>query len=213
MAPVVATDRWSGRTALAGVVLTAASYAAVRTDSCGSADAWARERFAARGGPGDGAVAVLTDLGSVYGAGGVSAALAACGRRRLAAGVAAGAATAWCLAQAVKPALDRRRPYEEGWAARLVSPPAGSSWPSGHTAVVSAVALHVAPAAGPAARAGLAVVVAGVGVSRLTVGVHHLSDVVAGLGIGAVAAATSRVAVRLLGGRRPGSRTNGARRG
>lgn len=152
-----------------------------------------------RGGPTvDRVMAHLTDLGSVYGIVGTSAALAATGRPRLARDVAASGGIAWGVAQAAKPLLQRPRPFETG-TPMLVSRPAGTSWPSGHSAVAAAIGTTIAATPGPArgARrllgAGLAAYVGG---SRLHVGVHHPTDVVAGFGVGVVAAAVWQRTVR-----------------
>ncbi|MTV26521.1 phosphatase PAP2 family protein [Nitriliruptoraceae bacterium ZYF776] len=144
----------------------------------------------------DVAVAALTDLGSVYGLAGTAAALAAVGRRRDAAEVAAAGTAAWMAAQGLKPTLQRPRPYQLDQSARLVAIPSGSSWPSGHAAVAAATATAVAPALGPTGRAVAGAAVAGVAASRLYVGVHHLTDVVAGVAVGVVCGRATRRLLR-----------------
>jgi membrane-associated phospholipid phosphatase len=141
---------------------------------------------------------VATDLGSSFGLAGVTAALALLGRRTAAVEVGAAGAAAWLLAQGVKPALGRARPYELGTASRLVSPPAGSSWPSGHAAVGAAMATAIATVADRRVAAAAAVGAVAIGASRIAVGVHHLSDVVAGLGVGVLAAAGAGTVTRRL---------------
>lgn len=130
----------------------------------------------------------VTDLGSVFGLTGVAATLALGGHRRRAGEVLLSGGLAWGLAQAAKGFVERPRPYQAEGSARLVSVPAGSSWPSGHTAVAGAMAAALVPHLGPAgaggARAGATVVAA----SRMYVGVHYLTDVVAGAGLGVLAA-------------------------
>lgn len=179
-----------------GAALVVSSYVVVRTGVGDELDAAARRRFASRGRRRDRLVAVATDLGSVYAAAGACGALALRGDRRRAIDVAAATATAWCAAQAAKPALRRQRPYEGSGASRLVAIPAGSSWPSGHAAVMTASAVTLGPGVSTPVHVGFAAVVTGVGLSRITVGVHHLTDVVAGVGVGAIA---SVVASRLTG--------------
>jgi undecaprenyl-diphosphatase len=136
----------------------------------------------------DRVVAVVTDLGSIYGTAGIAATLAALGRRTAGRDVAVAGALAWVAAQSAKPLLPRLRPYETGAAHRLVSIPAGSSWPSGHAAVAASTAATVAPHLTARGRLFVGAVVLAVGVSRLHVGVHHLSDVVAGVGVGVLSA-------------------------
>jgi membrane-associated phospholipid phosphatase len=137
----------------------------------------------------DRVIGATTDLGSVYGAAGIAAGLVGSGRRRAGRDVLAVAALAWTGAQATKPLLGRGRPYELADAARLVAVPAGSSWPSGHAAVAGGVAATLWSSLPPAARLATGVGVAHVGLSRCYVGVHHVSDVVAGVGVGVAAAA------------------------
>lgn len=99
----------------------------------------------------------------------------------------------------VKPLVGRVRPYQAGpVAARTVeaSPATGYSFPSGHAATAVAGALSGArmlPAAAPFLWS-LATVMA---VSRIYVGVHYPSDVLAGALLGALCA------YLVLGGRHP----------
>jgi membrane-associated phospholipid phosphatase len=129
-------------------------------------------------------VSATTDLGSTFGVAGTATALAATGHRREAGDVVGAGAAGWIVAQSLKMLVDRARPYEADGAARLVSIPAGSSWPSGHPAVAAAMATVLAPRLGtaPAVAAGGAAVY--VAWSRIYVGVHHPTDVIAGLGLG-----------------------------
>ncbi len=191
-----------GGAATVAATAVAGSYLAVRTGLARGMDAAAGRVLAARGPrPLDRSIAIASDLGSSFAVAGLSAVLAVSGRRRAAVRVGASGALAFGLAQAVKPALPRARPYERGTAARLVSPPAGGSWPSGHAAVAAGMARALGQVGGGPRVAGLAAsAAAGVGASRVTVGVHHLSDVVAGLGVGVVAAEVVGFA---LDGRRP----------
>lgn len=179
--------------------LVLGSYLAVRSGAAEAADRVV-ERWltSARPRRSDHVLAVATDLGSSFGLAGTTAVLALTGRRTAAVEVGAAGAHAWVLAQSIKPALGRPRPYELGSSARLVSPPAGSSWPSGHAAVGSAMATALMTVGDRrlallAATGGLAI-----GMSRIAVGVHHLSDVVAGWGVGILAAAGSSAMTRRL---------------
>ncbi len=179
--------------------VVAGSYLAVRAGAVDGADrrieGWLTSHRHRRG---DRVLVVATDLGSSFGLTGVTAALALLGRRTAAVEVGAAGAAAWLLAQGAKPALGRARPYELGTANRLVSPPAGSSWPSGHAAVGAAMATAIATVAdGRVAGAAAAGAVA-IGASRIAVGVHHLSDVVAGFGLGVLAAAGAGAVTRRL---------------
>lgn len=91
------------------------------------------------------------------------------------------------LSNAIKGALDRARPDVDqlvGWS--------GASFPSGHSAAAAAAYLAIALAisrGGVTPRrwwlvAGAIVVALVVGVSRVALGVHWLTDVVAGLALG-----------------------------
>jgi undecaprenyl-diphosphatase len=174
---------------LISVAAIVVSGRAVRDGRAGRVDAEVRRRIEALRTPErDAFVRVATDLGSLYGVGVVAGSLASAGRPRLALRVGAAGATAWLLAQGAKPLLPRERPYQADGAERLVVEPAGSSWPSGHAAVAAAMAATIGEGRGPLVRVALGAVAAAVGVSRIYVGVHHASDVVAGLGIGGLSA-------------------------
>lgn len=112
----------------------------------------------------------------------------AAGRGALAIALASTAANAVC-----KPLLPRRRPAAAELPAyqKLASPPTSSSFPSGHAASAAAFATAVAL---DSPRLGLAVapVAAAVAYSRVHVGVHWSSDVVAGAALGAGMAALTR---------------------
>lgn len=200
-----------GRTAVVAGLAVLGSYLAVRSGVGERVDLAARARVAACRTPRtDRVVAVVTDLASVYGLTGVAGALAAAGHRRLAAEVGASGLLAWTGAQAAKPLLDRARPYEQGASERLVAPPAGTSWPSGHAAVAAAMATVVLPALPRRARPAVLATVAGIGVTRLHVGVHHLTDVVAGYGVGVLSALAARRVVGHLRARQATRRRAGS---
>jgi membrane-associated phospholipid phosphatase len=110
--------------------------------------------------------------------------------------VAAAVALAHAAGSALRRAFDRARPYQE---ADDVTPgvapaPASSSFPSTHAADGAAVAAVLAPHIG-LLRYPVLVGSAATGASRVWLGVHHVSDVVAGGALGALAART--VTVRL----------------
>ena len=97
------------------------------------------------------------------------------------------AAVVWItlgLNYAIKRCFRRVRPIERRGRAPLIAAPATPSFPSSHAAMASAgaIALSVyAPVLSPL-FATLAVLMAA---SRVHIGVHHVSDVVAGLAVGA----------------------------
>lgn len=171
----------------------AGSYASVRAGAAGRVDELARRATARRPPAGmDRFVGGATDLGSLYGLAGVVISLTAAGRHRSAVDVGVSGLAAWAAAQGAKPLLVRQRPFELGTATRLVAIPAGTSWPSGHAAVAAAMAVALSPRLGPGGRLLVWAAAGAVGVSRLHVGVHHLTDVVAGWGIGVLCAASWR---------------------
>lgn len=140
----------------------------------------------------DAVVRVATDLGSLYAVGATTGLLLMLGRRRRASDVALTGVVAWTAAQVAKRALPRERPYQADGAERLVPAPTGSSWPSGHAAVAVAMARELGTGRGRLVRGLLSTTARLVGLSRVYVGVHHLSDVVAGSALGTIAARTAR---------------------
>lgn len=182
---------------LLAAALVATSARAVRDGRAEPLDRTLRERLTALRTPArDAAVRVGTDLGSLYGVGIVAGLFATAGRPRTAGRVAAAGAAAWSVAQAAKPLLPRERPYQADGAERLVVEPAGTSWPSGHAAVAAALAVTVGAGRGPFVRRLLDTTALAVGASRVYAGVHHPSDVAAGLGLGTLSARALR---RVLG--------------
>jgi undecaprenyl-diphosphatase len=77
-------------------------------------------------------------------------------------------------------------------AERIVIEPAGTSWPSGHAAVAAAMVGTLGHGRGPLTRGLLSAMALAVGGSRVYVGVHHPTDVAAGLGLGALSASLVR---------------------
>lgn len=106
-------------------------------------------------------------------------------RRSAIRGLVAGATASLVANQLLKRVLPRRRPtmaLRPGRSPRRV--PTSSSFPSGHSASAAAFVAAVAPRS-PTARSALFALAATVAYSRVHTGVHHPSDVVAGLGVGA----------------------------
>ncbi len=126
--------------------------------------------------------AALAILGGRHRRGAVRGMCAVAGASALANGVA-------------KPLFPRRRPPDDSvpFVRRLVAPPVSSSFPSGHAASAAAFVTGVALESRAAGLA-LAPLAAAVGYSRVHIGVHWPSDVVAGAGLGvAVGLATSHL--------------------
>ncbi len=178
----------------AGAGLLAVGWSAIASPRVARADVAAGQALRDAGGPAvDRAVVATTDLGSVYATLSASATLAVLGRRRDAADVAGVGLSAWACSEAAKRVFDRRRPYEADGTRRLLRPPAGSSFPSGHATVATAVGLTLAEgAAHPAGRAILSGLGPQVAASRVYAGVHYPSDVVGGAGLGTLLATAWR---------------------
>lgn len=142
-------------------------------------------------------LATATDVGSVYGLAGMATAVGVGMGRRAAVDVVGAGALGWFFGQAAKPLVDRPRPWQTGIADLLVHPPMGSSWPSGHTAVSTAVATALTTRGRRVAT--VAWLLAGmVGGTRVHVGAHHPTDVVAGAGVGVLSGLASRGLVSLV---------------
>jgi undecaprenyl-diphosphatase len=100
----------------------------------------------------------------------------------------AAVAGSWILAEASKHLFNRARPHASDMGiAPLVKTPSSSSFPSGHSATAAAGAVSLS-----AAYPVLALAFAAVGLitmfSRIYLGVHYPSDVLAGAAIGMVCA-------------------------
>jgi glycosyltransferase 2 family protein len=151
--------------------------------------------------------AVLTPLSQLFRpAGIVAVVLLAAGyvvaRNRSALPVAAGALAAsvgWAMAHMGKAVASRPRPYDAVAGAVLRQQPAhGTSFPSSHTAIALAVAIALVPfLPRPVAMVGIAYA-AGVGWSRMYLGVHYPLDVLGGAGIGALAGGLVLLALGVL---------------
>lgn len=145
-------------------------------------DGW---RAVARRGPlADGVAIHTTDLGSVYMVTGAMVVLLAADRWRDAGRVAAAGTLGWVVAQWIKGTFDRRRPYEAVGVERLIRPPTGSSFPSGHAAVAAAVATVAARRAPRGRRWPWAALGTWVPLTRVHLGVHYPSDVLGGAALG-----------------------------
>ncbi len=180
--------------------MTPASASSPLLDALGAADeallvGWARLRR-----PGlDRAVAAYSRLGN-SGVGWVAlgAGLALARREpRIAAATAVGVWGTLAVNYAVKTRVNRPRPMLDD-APQAIDPPATSSFPSSHAAMSAAAALVLADAV-PGARGALRVAALAMAASRVHLGVHHPSDVVAGYLLGSV---TGRISRRLVPARR-----------
>lgn len=201
---------------LLGTALLAGSWVALRSAGVQRADVRAGDAVRRAGGPlADRAVTATTDLGSLYAVAAIAGTLAASGRRRAAADVLGIGGLAWGVAQSSKRRVRRDRPYETATGVRrLVRPPAGSSFPSGHAAVGAAVmSLMAERSRGAAGRALLRTFAGYVALSRVYVGVHYPTDVIGGAGLGLVLSAAWRGPVAALGRATVAAVTRGAAAG
>ena len=181
------------RTLLWGGALAAGAafvgHAALRTQEGQAVDAEIFQMINGGHGPGpDRFFAGVTELGSLYAATAAAASLAVLGRRRAAARALAAAGATWLLGQGIKKVVDRPRPYhaDADGTRKMIAEPAGTSWPSNHPAVLTTFTRVAGRELGlgsisRAALSGLDLSVAG---SRVYLGVHYPSDVVAGLLMG-----------------------------
>ena len=180
--------------AAAGAGLLAGSRGALAVPAAQRADIRAGDTVRAMGFPSlDRFAVATTDLGSLYAVCGATVTLAALGRREMAAEVAAVGAAGWVISQTSKTSVRRQRPYEAQGTPRLIRPPTGTSFPSGHAAVATAVGAVLARwPPWPAGVALLGSLGPYVALSRVYVGVHYPTDVVGGAGLGLLLAAAWR---------------------
>lgn len=183
------TRGWS-MAALGGALL-GGSWLALQRPVLQRADVIVGDVVRRGGTPGmDRLVAGTTDIGSIYGVVGTAAALAASGRRRPALDALGVGALTWAVAQTHKTFVRRQRPYDAHGVRRLIRPPTGSSFPSGHAAVgMGVMAALAASTRGPRSAAALHTLGSYVGVSRVYVGVHYPTDSIGGAGLGLLVAA------------------------
>jgi membrane-associated phospholipid phosphatase len=143
---------------------------------------------AGRGGAADRFFGGVTELGSIAASTGAAAVLVATRRPRPAARALGAAATMWVLGQALKESYLRVRPFDAlpDIVRLLIGKPAGTSWPSSHPAVLLAFLTVAGEELGlsPSRRAALTGIAGAVAASRVYLGVHYPSDVVAGLMLG-----------------------------
>ena len=126
-----------------------------------------------------------TDLGSMYTVAGAAGLLAALGRRRDAADLAIVGTAAWFIGQESKRVFNRRRPFEADPALeRLIKPPTGSSFPSGHATVAAAMATLMTRRSAGGRRWPWTAIAVWVPLTRIHVGVHSPGDTAAGAVLG-----------------------------
>jgi len=123
---------------------------------------------------------------------------------------------AWRLSSLVKDAVDRPRPFADGEIHAVGRLPGGSSFPSGHAATAFAAATVVAILA-PRLRVPALVLAALIAFSRVYLGVHFLSDVLAGavlgIGVGLLVSAVGPTLARWASARRATGRSAPMRSG
>jgi membrane-associated phospholipid phosphatase len=163
----------------------------------------------------DAVFAGVTELGSLYASAAAALTLAALGRPRAGAKALAAATGTWFVAQALKRAVGRPRPYQfdPNGTRRMIGRPPASSWPSSHPAVLTAFVVSAAHALEltRGARASLAGLAWGVAASRVYLGVHYPSDVISGVLLGRAVGELVVADGRRADGARPAAR--GAARG
>jgi membrane-associated phospholipid phosphatase len=129
----------------------------------------------------------MTDLGSWAASLGAALGLWTGGRRREGLDALGAASATWGLAQLLKAAVLRPRPYHTLQEFRvLITRPSSSAWPSAHPAVLLAFVTVASRDLGATkgVKASLVALAAAVGVSRVYLGVHYPADVAGGLLLG-----------------------------
>lgn len=188
--------------AAGGGALLAGSWLALRAPALQRADVRAGDLLRYAGSREvDRAVVATTDLGSLYAVGAASSVLALAGRRDSAADAAGVGLLAWCVSQRAKTRVRRARPYEAHGTRRLLRPPTGSSFPSGHATVAAALSAVLAERV-PARTQRRLLLLLGpyVALTRVYAGVHYPTDVIGGVGMGYLLAAGWRGTARRTGG-------------
>jgi undecaprenyl-diphosphatase len=150
------------------------------------------------------ALTTAGSVGAVWIAGAVATALIDPRRRMAAWQTGLAVLLAWTVSDGVlKPLVHRPRPDARFEASEVISrSPSSSSFPSGHASSSAAAALMLA-ATWPSARVAVWLLAVGVSVSRIYLGVHYPSDVLAGFLIGLLVAwfVRGRTVWRLSGAR------------
>jgi undecaprenyl-diphosphatase len=107
------------------------------------------------------------------------------------------------IEQLVKPAFDRKRPFEEHSTLLMLQPqiPADASFPSGDCLRIWYLALILPFVAGnsPFLVLALILIASLVSAGRLVMGVHYLTDILAGAGLGFLGAGTTVWIWQMLG--------------
>ncbi len=131
------------------------------------------------------ALTVAGSVGVVWIAGAVVTALVDRRRRMAAWQIGVAVLLAWVASdQVLKPLVHRARPDVRFEASQVVgSPPSSPSFPSGHAASSAAGALMLS-SAWPAASPAFWVLAVGISASRVYLGVHYPTDVLAGFLVG-----------------------------